>query len=130
MATSPALTLILEPQGFDLSVLDTFLGEIRLLTDLSVEEVEAAGFVVDDVRIVPAAPPKKGVKKLSKSDDESWWKLEAFKQEVLYHPVRKLIWVDPQVLKHTGAADNWLDPIGVLEEDRQYSDALTADLWS
>lgn len=61
-----------------------------------------------------------GSAKLSKSNLDYWWKFDAFKQEIFTRPIRRLIWVDPRVEDHENAIDNWLDPYGVLEDDRLY----------
>lgn len=61
-----------------------------------------------------------GSRKLSKSDLEYWWKLDAFKADIMMAPIKRLIWIDPDIDLHEDEVDNWMDPYGVLEEDRLY----------
>lgn len=69
--------------------------------------------------IVERIEPK-GSAKLSKSSNGYWRKFDAFKQEIFTRPLRRLIWADPEVEDHEDKIDNWLDPYGVLEDDRLY----------
>ena len=122
------LTIVLEPKGQPTIMTRAQLEndvELRLLTDLSVAELTTLGFVEGTYRVIPAPPVKTGARKLSKSNDEEWWKIEALKQEALYVPFKTLLWVDEEIdSRSLNALDNWLDPIGVLEEDRTYTTEL------
>lgn len=69
--------------------------------------------------VIPPAESK-GSAKLSKSSTGHWWKFDAFKQEIFARPIKRVIWIDPEVEDHEDKIDNWLDPYGVLEDNRLY----------
>lgn len=90
----------------------------------------AIGLEGEGWRIVERQEPT-GSRKLSKSSLEYWWKLDAFKADIMAAPIKRLIWIDPDIDDHENEIDNWMDPYGVLEENRLYitpgRHGLTAD---
>lgn len=118
-------TLSVENASFLKKLLTHENVELRFLTDFGQEQIqrimEFANLEGNPWRRVEeVAAPKN--RKLSKSNNERWWKFDAFKNEIMIHPIRRLVWVDPDVYYHSDSIDNWLDPYGVLEEDRLYLD--------
>lgn len=97
--------------------------DFRWLTSWGLEARDllspAIGLEGEGWRIVERQEPT-GSRKLSKSSRDYWWKLDAFKADIMAAPIKRLIWIDADVDDHEDEIDNWMDPYGVLEDNRLY----------
>lgn len=99
--------------------------EFRLLTQHAadselIQRLHAQYEGSENWRVIERVEAKQA--KFSKSSTNYWWKMDAFKTDIFARPIRRLIWIDADIFAHESEIDNWLDPYGVLEEDRLYLD--------